>query len=150
MKRVKIAGLFGVIVTAAVVAAQQNSEKPKTGIPAVQVSFESLKPSATFKVGATADWVLVSDGAVWVAGSGPYSVQRIDPATNRIVAKVTLPGEACSGLAFGFGSVWAPVCGAKPLLARIDAHTNRIAALLPVGPAGPEGGIAPAATASGW
>lgn len=140
MKRVKIAGL--IVVTAAMVAAQQNSANPKTGIPAVQVPFESLKPSATFRIGSTADWVLVADGTVWVAGSGPYSVQRVDPATNKIVAKVTLPGEACSGLAFGFGSVWAPVCGAKPLLARIDAQSNRIAALLPVAPAGPEGGIA--------
>jgi virginiamycin B lyase len=100
-----------------------------------------LKPSATFKIGGTADWVLVTDDAVWVASTKPYSVQRIDPATNTVVAKVRLSGEACSGLAFGFGSLWVPVCGKKPLLARVDALTNQITAVLPIAPAGPEGGI---------
>ena len=31
------------------------------GVKEVQVPFESLKPSATFKIGKTADWVLVTD-----------------------------------------------------------------------------------------
>jgi virginiamycin B lyase len=111
------------------------------GVKGVQVPFASLKPSATIKVGATADWVLVTDDAVWVAGTKPYSVQRIDPATNKVLAKVTLPGEACSGLAFSFGSVWVPVCGKKSSLVRVDVLTNTIRTVLPVSPAGPEGGI---------
>jgi virginiamycin B lyase len=124
-----------------VASAQQSAANLKPGVPAVQAPFESLKRSATFKIGATADWVLVASDSIWVSGSKPYSVQRIDPATNRIAAKVRIPGEACAGLAFGFGSVWVPVCGKKPLLARVDVHTNRISALLPIAPAGPEGGI---------
>ena len=107
----------------------------------VQVPFQSLKPSATLKIGKTADWVLVTDDAVWVGGSNPYSVQRIDPSTNKIVAKIRLPGEACSGLAFGFESVWVPVCGKSPTLARIDVTTNEISAILPFGTAGAEAGI---------
>ncbi len=143
MNRIAIAivGLFFVCSTTSVVAAQQEAAKPKPGVTGVQVPFATLKPSATFKIGETADWVLVTDDAVWVAGTKPYSVQRIDPATNTIVAKVSLSGEACSGLAFGFGSVWVPVCGKEPLLARVDARTNRITAVLPMAPAGPEGGI---------
>jgi len=141
MPRVAIAALIIVFSTAPVVTAQQNASNLKPGIPAVQKAFSSLKPSATFKIGATTDWVLMTDEAVWVVGSKPYSLQRIDPATNKIVAKVRLSGEACSGLAFGFGSVWVPVCGRKPLLARVDVHTNRITAVLPIAPAGPEGGI---------
>src|SRR5215831_11639562 len=73
---------------------------PRLGVKEVQIPFASLRPTATFKIGGTADWVLVSEDAVWVAGTKPYSVQRIDPGTNRIVAKVSLPGEACSGLEF--------------------------------------------------
>jgi virginiamycin B lyase len=114
---------------------------PKPGVRQVQVRFSSLKPSASFKIGKTADWVLVTDRAVWVAGSRPYSVRRIDPATNTVVAKVTIPGEACSGLAAGFGSIWVPVCGKKPVLVRVDEDTNTISARLAIGPAGPEGGI---------
>jgi virginiamycin B lyase len=121
--------------------AERNVARP--GVKEVQVAFASLKPSATIKIGGTADWVLVTDDAVWVASTKPDAVERIDPATNKVVAKVGVPGEACSGLALGFGSIWAR--GNKPALVRIDAIKNTISATLPIPPAGPEGGI----TASG-
>jgi virginiamycin B lyase len=117
-------------------------EFAKVGVKAVQVPFASLKPAATFRIGTTADWVLVTADAVWVASSKPNSVEHIDPATNKMVAKVSLPGEACSGLAFGFGSLWVPLCDKESSLVRLDMHTNDISATIPVGPAGPEGGIA--------
>jgi virginiamycin B lyase len=141
MNRIAMTWLLLVGSAAAMVAAQSTAAKPKPGIPGVQVLFSRLKPSATFKIGATADWVLVTDHAVWVAGTKPYTLQRIDPATNTVVAKIGLSDEACSGLAFGFGSVWVPVCGKTPVLARVDVRTNRISAVLPIPPAGPEGGI---------
>jgi virginiamycin B lyase len=119
-----------------------ESEPPRPGVKEVQAQFASLKPSATIKVGGTADWVLITDDAVWVASTNPYAVQRIDPATNRIVATVPLSGEACSGLASGFGSIWVPLCGKEPKLVRIDAAKSAISATLPIPPAGPEGGIA--------
>ena len=90
----------------------------------VQVPFASIKPTATIKVGGTADWVLVTDNAVWVASTKPNAVLRIDPATNSIVATVKLSGDACSGLAWGFGSIWVPLCGKKAALVRIDAVKN--------------------------
>jgi streptogramin lyase len=123
----------------------QGKTPKKPGVKEVQIPFESLKPSATFKIGETADWVLMTDDAVWIAATKPYSVQRINPATNKVDATVRLTGEACSGLEFGFGSIWAPVCGKRPALARIDVHTNKIRAILPIAAAGTEGGI----TASG-
>ena len=88
---------------------------------------------------------MVTDDAVWVAATNPYALRRIDPATNKIVATVPLSGEACSGLAFGFGSIWAWICGVKPGLARIDVAKNAASALLPISPAGEEGGIAASA-----
>jgi virginiamycin B lyase len=77
-----------------------------------------------------------------VASTRPYAVLRVHPATNRIAATVQVPGEACSGLAAGFGSIWVPICGSKPALVRIDEAKNIISATLPIAPAGPEGGIA--------
>ena len=115
---------------------------PRPGVKEVQIPFASLRPSATFKIGGTADWVLVTEDAVWVAGTKPYSVQRIDPRTNKIIARVRLSGEACAGMEFGYGSVWVPLCGKHPGLVRISALTNRITAALPIAPAGAEGGIA--------
>ena len=130
-------------LTAQTASPQWNTPKP--GVKEVQVPLESLKPSATFKVGGTADWVLLTEDAVWITTTKPYSLKRIDPATNKVIATVRLSGETCSGLEFGFGSIWAPVCGKKPALVRVDADTNKISAVLPIAPAGREGGI----TASG-
>jgi len=135
------------VLAASIGAVAQSSDAKAVprGVEEVQVPFRSLRPSATIKLGATADWVLASDLAVWVGSGRPNAVQRIDPATNRVVAKVKIGGEACSGLAFGFGSVWVPVCGKKAALVRIDASKNSIVATIPVPPAGPEGGIATSA-----
>jgi virginiamycin B lyase len=129
--------MFGILMAQASAA---GLEVPK-GLARAQVSYASLKPAATIKIGGTADWVLITDDAVWVAGTKPFSVRRIDPRTNKIVASVGVPGEACSGLASGFGSIWVPVCGKKSALVRIDVAKNVIVATLPVSPAGPEGGI---------
>jgi virginiamycin B lyase len=129
--------------TLATVAQTPGSEGnvPKPGIKDVQVPFASIRASATIKVGGTADWVLVTDDAVWVASTKPYAVLRIDPSTNKILATIRVPGEACSGLASGFASIWVPLCGKKAALVRVDATRNRISAILPILPAGPEGGI---------
>ena len=53
-----------------------------------------------------------------------------------------MPGDPCAGLAFGFGSLWVPLCGKPNSIVRVDSSTNQISVTLPIGPAGPEGGIA--------
>ena len=115
---------------------------PTPGIKEVQVPYSSLKLSMTLKIGGTADWVLVTSDAVWVASTNPYDIVRVDPMTNKILARVRIPGEACSGLAFGFDSLWVPICRSRPALVRIDAKKNAISATLSIAPAGAEGGIA--------
>jgi hypothetical protein len=86
IRRVKVALALTVATTLAV-AQTASSERhvPKPGVKEVQVSFASLKQSATIKIGGTADWVLVTDDAVWVARPKPYAVLRIDPVTDKIV-----------------------------------------------------------------
>jgi hypothetical protein len=79
------------------------------GVKEFQVPFTSIKPEAIFKIGEDADWVQITDDAVWVASSKPASVHRIDPKTNKEVAIVPVPGDPCAGLAFGFGTLWHPV-----------------------------------------
>jgi len=117
-----------------------NIERP--GIKEVQFPVSLLKPQATFKIGENADWVEITDDAVWVSSSNPASVHRIDPRTNKEVAVVPMPGDPCAGQVSGFGSLWVPLCGKPNSLARVDTVTNRISAILPIGPAGDEGGIA--------
>jgi len=124
---------------------EEKAQPVAPGVPALQVPFATLKPAAIWKIGGTADWVVITPDAVWVAGSKPDSIQRIDPKSNEVVANVPLPAEACSGLEYAFGSVWVPVCTAPPSMVRIDAKTNQISATLNIGPAAPEGGIAASA-----
>jgi len=140
MKKSALIWLRLMLLTAGTASSQ--TKNPKLGVEGVQVPFSSITPSVTIKVGGTADWVLVTEDAVWVASTKPYAVLRIDPTTNKIVASIRISGEACSGLASGFGSVWAPICGKQPALVRIDAAKNAISGKLSIAPAGPEGGIA--------
>lgn len=120
----------------------QDLSRKAAGLKETQVPFSLLKPEATFKIGEVADWVQITDDAVWVASSKPASVHRIDPGTNKEVAVIPLPGDPCAGLAFGFGSLWVPLCGKPNSMVRVDGRTNRVSVVLPIGPAGPEGGIA--------
>jgi YVTN family beta-propeller protein len=114
----------------------------RPGIKEVQVPFSSLKATRTFNVGGHADWIAVSDRSVWVATSEPNTVQEIDPLANKIVAKISVAGEPCSGLALGFGSLWVPLCTTPPSLVRVDMDKKIISATLPFGPAASEGSIA--------
>lgn len=109
--------------------------------------IQELTPLASWKLGKTADWVAVDRDAVWVASTGPFAVHRIDPARQSITDHVPLGGEACSGLALGFGYLWVPLCASKDpkrsaSLAKVDLATRKVVARYRVGPAGPEGGIA--------
>lgn len=101
-----------------------------------------LTPSATIRIGETADWVAITADAVWVGSTGPYAVHKIDPNTNKRVATVRLRGEPCAGLTTGFGSLWIPLCGRTPVLAKVDLRSNELMGVLKVGPAAAEGGVA--------
>ncbi|MEO7206995.1 MAG: hypothetical protein ABI356_04255 [Steroidobacteraceae bacterium] len=109
---------------------------------ALQRPIAELKPLVTLKLGETADWVAITADAVWVASTGPFAVNRIDPKTNTLAATVELPGAACAGLVVGAGSLWVPLCTARPSLAKIDLNSNTLASIYQVGPPAEEGGIA--------
>ena len=121
---------------------QPGSPSPeKPGVIQVQVPFASLKPIATFDLGGDPDWLAISANAIWVANDKLKSVQRIDPRTNKLAAKIEFPDEPCSDMTFAFDTLWVPLCGKTATLARVDPATNKITATLSVGPADSEGGI---------
>ena len=124
------------------------SMMPCANLPAVSIdpgipsrSISELAPATTIHVGKTADWVSIVPDAVWVGSTGPFAVHRIDPGTNRLVATVNLPGEPCAGLASGFGSLWIPLCGQSPALARVDLGSNRLVSLIKLDAVAAEGGV---------
>lgn len=103
--------------------------------------IEDLVPTATIHIAKTADWVAVSEDAVWVGSTGPNAVSQIDPRTNTLVATVHVPGEPCAGLAVGHGSLWVPLCAHPNSLVRVDLATREVSVVPGVGPAMREGGI---------
>jgi len=84
---------ISLVLIAAMISAQAAIAQPSEanrgvappGLKEIQVPFASLKPDATFKIGVDADWVQITEDAVWVASSEPAAVHRIDPKTKERV-----------------------------------------------------------------
>jgi hypothetical protein len=120
---------ISLVLIAAMISAQAAIAQPSEanrgiappGLKEIQVPFASHKPEAIFKIGENADWVQVTDDAVWVASSKPASVHGIDRKTNNEVAVIPPPGDPCAGLAFGFGSLWYH-CADDPTRLRVSTQ----------------------------
>jgi streptogramin lyase len=86
----------------------------------------ATKAKTIIMIDGLAAGVTVGGGAVWVSTIllEPMSVFRIDPATNRVVARVET-GHAISGpLAFGDSALW--VANNDGYLTRIDSRSNKV------------------------
>ena len=112
-----------------------------TAAAAAQRPVTELVRTTTIALARNADWVAITDDAVWVGTKGPNAVQRIDPRANVRTATILLPGNPCAGLAVGFGSLWVPLCAHPNRLARVDLRTRSVTLLPGLGPAAKEGGI---------
>lgn len=100
--------------------------------------------AATIPVGFSPMGIVVGEGAVWAATGFPEPagrVVRIDPATNAVVATISLPATGFTWMAAGFGSVWVAIAEGGPqpsasdrlVVVRLDPHTNTIAATIRLG-----------------
>ena len=68
--------------------------------------------------------VVAGDGSVWVASDNKGVVSRIDPASDTVIATVTVdPGTWY--LAYGYDAVWA-VSAEKQSVQKIDPKTNTV------------------------
>src|ERR1043166_3427510 len=65
-------------------------------------------------------------GSLWVADFESGTVDQLDPATNRVVARIQVGGSPY-GLAAGGGSLWVGNYGSDSV-ARIDTATNQVIA----------------------
>jgi virginiamycin B lyase len=127
----------------------QGGEPARKGVsaPGVQRPISQLHPQAVFTVEGAPDWMAVTDDGVWVASEPRNQVVFLDARANQpgVIAAVAKP---CSGLAAGFGAIWAPSCGDRALkridpatgktVASVPPRTNKVAAQIPV----PDGSFA--------
>jgi streptogramin lyase len=132
---------FYIVASAAVILAWTGAARGGEMVAVSHRPIDELTPTATIHIAKTADWVAITEDAVWVGSTGPNAVSQIDPITNTRVATVPLPGNPCAGLAIGHGSLWVPLCAHPNALARIDLHTRQLTVVAGIGPAAREGGI---------
>jgi YVTN family beta-propeller protein len=98
---------------------------------AALASIPALTPVATVSVGAGSGMLLSAGGSVWTSDFTLGQVVRIDPATNRVARRISLPGRPF-GLAYGAGSIWVADRSAN-VMARIDPRTNRVTRRITIG-----------------
>jgi len=108
--------------------------------PGVARPLSDIKSTEIYSVAGTPDWKVMTKDAVWVTSARANHVVQLLPGTGKtgLIAEIAKP---CSGLAYGWGSVWVPSCGAK-MLVRVDETTGKSTAEIPADPANSEGGIA--------
>lgn len=125
--------------TATTVDAAVPSKATGVQTPGVARPISQLLPTAVFPVAGSPDWSVVTASDVWVASARDNHVVQLRPGSNTVglVADVARP---CSGLAAGFGSIWAPSCALHQVI-RLDPATGRQVAAISADPANSEGGI---------
>lgn len=112
------------------------------GAQSARRPLSELPIRAHVSVPASADWMAMGYGAVWVVNYKPNRVSRVDPTTARVLADIPLASKACLGIVVALGRLWIPTCG-DGVLNAIDPATNRVAERwpLPIAP-GREGSFA--------
>ncbi|HJP65635.1 MAG TPA: hypothetical protein VKA30_04945, partial [Actinomycetota bacterium] len=81
--------------------------------------------------------VAVGEGSAWVVDHARLSLLRIDPRTNRVIARISLSAVP-DGVAVGDGLVWVRHNGVVASVTRVDPGTNRAAGTIQL-PAGADG-----------
>jgi hypothetical protein len=118
------------------------AERPRTGsaptAPATTASPGSVAPArpspivATIPAGGFTSAMAAGAGALWVVGSD--EVIRIDPATDKVAARVPVraTGSGPAAVAVGAGAVWVPVAVPGALLG-IDPDHDKVTARISLG-----------------
>ena len=113
--------------------------RPGVGIEGVSRSMSDIQTEAVLPVEGSPDWSVVTNDSVWITSARANHVVQLIAATNKVglIVDVLRP---CSGLAYGFGSIWIPSCGGHSVV-RVDPATGKKLAEIAGDPANSEGGI---------
>jgi streptogramin lyase len=88
-------------------------------------------PAATTQIGSPTFGLATGGGSVWVGGVGSGDLIRVDPASGKVLARVTV-GARVFNLAAAPGVIWA-VDNALSTAVRVDAKTGKVTQRVPVG-----------------
>jgi virginiamycin B lyase len=99
----------------------------------VDVKSHKIVASIPSGVANTEGGITAGQGSIWMPSDAAGVLSRIDPATNRVESKVSIPDGSFTAV-FDAGSVWV-TSTKNNLLTRVDAKSEKILAKIPVGPA---------------
>ncbi len=102
-------------------------------LAAVVAALVAAPSTLKVDVGEANYGLAVGGGSVWVGGLDGGDVLRLDPATGRVLRRVSV-GVRVFNLASAPGTVWA-VSNITSTVARIDTRTGRVTATVRVGAA---------------
>ena len=88
-------------------------------------------PLTATQIGSPTFGLATGGGSVWVGGLGSGDVIRIDPATGKIVKRISV-GARVFNLAAASGAIWA-IDNALSTAVRIDTKTAKVTTRVPVG-----------------
>jgi streptogramin lyase len=111
----------------------------QNGHSAELVRLTGSTPRIT-EVGTDSAVVNAAFGSIWVTSSGESKVYRVDPAQQRVIAKISVP----AGPRFttvGGGSIWV-LSQSNGSVSRIDPEGNKLVATIEAGVPGAGGDIA--------
>jgi YVTN family beta-propeller protein len=77
-------------------------------------------------VGIRAEFAVAAAGSVWTTNSLERRLVRIDPATNRVSARIKLRGSNPLGITYGAGSIWVANRNSGSVT-RVNPKTNKAA-----------------------
>jgi YVTN family beta-propeller protein len=96
------------------------------------VSVAGAGESLKVHVGIRAEFAVAAAGSVWTTNSIERRLVRIDPATNRVSARIPLKGNYPLGISYGAGSIWV-ANRYSGSVTRVSAATNKRGKTIKVG-----------------
>ena len=140
------AAVLGAVAVLAVVGRITSPEAPAsrsqptpgtppttTPAPPQQLTLPERWATAQIEVGHGGGPLVFGAGSLWVGAWRDGQVVRVDPRSNRVVARLPAGGPNPAGLAVGAGSIWV-VHPDTDEVVRLDPGTGRVVARIRLGP----------------
>lgn len=103
-----------------------------SSVARVDLTTAQVTATIPMTIANTEGGLAVGASNVWMLTDTRGTLVRIDPASNRVVARIDVPASSYA-VAFGEGAVWVTNTDANTLT-RVDPTTNLVTHTIPVGP----------------
>lgn len=97
----------------------------------VDLETNTITTTIPTTIGFREGSIATGAGSVWLMTNNRGTLSRFDPASDKVVAKISI-ATGSYGLTFGEGAVWV-ASTRHGTVARVDPDTNLVAATIPVG-----------------